>query len=372
MPMGDTKVVPPYFFQSPEASKRTAELTLDGAYDLTPSEVRWRDRFRSLKSQGYDLRPRYSPKWKPSWMDTNLDPEFCEDAIMSSDPYVMDAKRQSDGLLVAMKSVKKDSQELQIARFLTSLEHRENHCVEVVDVLEDSLDATCSIMVMRYLRPFDDPEFVMVGDVIDFVSQMLEGLAFLHRQRIAHRDIAPPNIMMDGRALYPNGHHPVWTDCSPDIVEELKPLLRMDHPVKYFYIDFGLSVRFEPDASPYVVGDVGRDAEVPELSSTVPYDAFKADIYALGNLFDKEFVQYHSLDFLCELVDAMKRRQPSQRPTAVELIEIFQKARKKLTPSTLRWRLSLKSQPAYERLFNDTVAAAKDGLSRLRRFVRPT
>lgn len=197
--------------------------------------------------------------------------------------------------------------------------------------------------------------------------------------------------MMDGRALYPNGHHPVWTDCSPDIVEELKPLLRMDHPVKYFYIDFGLSVRFEPDASPYVVGDVGRDAEVPELSSTVPYDAFKADIYALGNLFDKEFVQvwlplvhsqairlmsrtqkYHSLDFLCELVDAMKRRLPSQRPTAVELIEIFQKARKKLTPSTLRWRLSLKSQPAYERLFNDTVAAAKDGLSRLRRFVRPT
>ena len=96
---------------------------------------------------------------------------------------------------------------------------------------------------------------------------------------------------MDGSALYPRGHHPVWTDCSPDIVEELKPLLRMDHPVKYFYVDFGLSVRFEPSASPYVVGDVGRDAEVPELSSTVPYDAFKADIYALGNLFDKEFVQ---------------------------------------------------------------------------------
>ena len=86
----------------------------------------------------------------------------------------MDARRQSDGLLVAMKSVKKNSQELQIARFLTSIQSRENHCVEVVDVLEDSLDTTCSIMVMKYLRQFDDPEFVMIGDVVDFVSQMLE------------------------------------------------------------------------------------------------------------------------------------------------------------------------------------------------------
>ena len=76
-----------------------------------------------------------------------------------------------------------------------------------------------------------------------------------------------------------------------DVATNLKPLSRMEHPVRYYYIDFGLSEHFAPGASSLVVGDVGRDAEVPELSSTTPYDGYKADIYALGNFFYKEFVQ---------------------------------------------------------------------------------
>lgn len=108
---------------------------------------------------------------------------------------------------------------------------------------------------------------------------------------LSHSDIAALNVMMDGRALYPGGHHPASIESSPDLYEELVPLLRIDNPVRYLYVDFGLSVRFQPGASTHVVGNVGRDAEVPELSSTVPYDAYKADIYALGNLFDKELVQ---------------------------------------------------------------------------------
>lgn len=97
--------------------------------------------------------------------------------------------------------------------------------------------------------------------------------------------------MMDGKPLFPSGHHPVRMNYSPDAVYELTPLSRAEHPVRYYYVDFGLSVRFPAGSPSLVVGDVGRNAEVPELSSTVPYDAFKADIYALGNLYDKEFEQ---------------------------------------------------------------------------------
>lgn len=86
----------------------------------------------------------------------------------------MDARRRADGLLVAIKSVTKNSQEVQISRFLTSLQHPENHCVPVYDVLDDPLDPSHSLMVMQYLRPFDDPDFVMFGEVVDFVTQMLE------------------------------------------------------------------------------------------------------------------------------------------------------------------------------------------------------
>ncbi|KAL7277640.1 hypothetical protein ACG7TL_008567 [Trametes sanguinea] len=283
---------------------------------------------------------------------------------MPTDPYVIDARRRSDGRLVAVKPVKKRSDELQISLYLSSLQDPSNHCVRVLDTFDDPLDQSKTLMVMEYLRPFNDPEFVMIGDVIDFVSQMLEGLAFLHNHRIAHRDIAPPNVMMDGSSLFPNGHHPVYRTCSLDLIEDLTPLLRIDHPVKYFYVDFGLSVRFKPGASSLVVGDVGRDEEVPELSSTVPYDAFKADIYALGNLFDKEFLQkYHGLEFLRDLIDVMKRQQPEQRPPVAELVQMFDKVRKTRNPSSLRWRLAPKSEPAYERLFNDTVAVAKNGLN---------
>lgn len=104
---------------------------------------------------------------------------------------------------------------------------------------------------------------------------------------------------MDGSPLYPQGHHPVRRNRTLDVVETVKPLSRMDHPVRYYYIDFGLSERLPPDGPSMVLGDVGRDAEVPELSSTIPYDGYKADIYALGNLFYKEIVQVWSTSLLC-------------------------------------------------------------------------
>lgn len=182
------------------------------------------------------------------------------------------------------------------------------------------------LMVMQYLTPWNDPEFTVLGDVVDFVTQMLEvgassppvSMMCHHEYRVSNSsiinawptgkcqacsfstsyhlspvssDVASLNIMMNGSVLFPQGHHPIWRDRSPDAVYDLTPLQRMDQPVRYFYVDFGLSVRFQPGASTLVVGDVGRDAEVPELSWDVPYDPFKADIYALGNLFDKEFQQ---------------------------------------------------------------------------------
>ena len=64
--------------------------------------------------------------------------------------------------------------------------------------------------------------------------------------------------------------------------------------MRYFFIDFDLSVCFEEGESHDVIGDVGRDNQVPELSNDVPYNAFKVDIFALGNLYYKEFSMVRS------------------------------------------------------------------------------
>ena len=77
------KPLPRYAVLSDDAlacSERTTQL---GAYNLIPSELFWQARHRHLEEYGYLLRPRYKPGWKPSWIGTNLDPDFCEDSIMS-------------------------------------------------------------------------------------------------------------------------------------------------------------------------------------------------------------------------------------------------------------------------------------------------
>jgi hypothetical protein len=93
---------------------------------------------------------------------------------------------------------------------------------------------------------------------------------------------------MDARPLYPQGFHPLRPKYSKDAVFELTPLDRIDHPVRYYFIDFGLSTRFLPGESPLVTGINGRDQDVPELSPDVPYDAFKVDVFILGNVYRKD------------------------------------------------------------------------------------
>lgn len=101
--------------------------------------------------------------------------------------------------------------------------------------------------------------------------------------------------MMDARALYPAGHHPVRLSATPDGQKSVSSLPRAGRNVRYYYIDFGLSSRFSKGSSVLVIGDVGR-AYVPELSSEIPYDAFKVDIFALGDLYSKEFEKVRSVN----------------------------------------------------------------------------
>lgn len=96
--------------------------------------------------------------------------------------------------------------------------------------------------------------------------------------------------MMDGRPLFPKGHHPVRLDYTPDGVSDAPYFSRQEKSVKYYFIDFGLSSYFEPEEPLLVLGTKGRDKEPPELSDTQPYNPFPLDIFILGNVYLKEFV----------------------------------------------------------------------------------
>lgn len=96
---------------------------------------------------------------------------------------------------------------------------------------------------------------------------------------------------MDASGMFPRGHHPylqhMLADMSGNAPFVPRPAARP--PVKYFYVDFGISSKFQPDEdSRLVLGTLGRDQDVPELSDSTPYDPFKVDVFLIGNVLRKE------------------------------------------------------------------------------------
>ncbi|KAI0676119.1 kinase-like domain-containing protein [Trametes maxima] len=354
-----------------ESIDRCAKLTREGFYNLLPKELFWQARYHYLKDHGYLLRPRYDPGWKPSWEGTDRDPTFCEDSILLIDYRVMDATQLSNKESVAIKSFLKEGQELHIAQFFSAIQNPMNHCVPVHAILPDPHDSEIALMVMPFLRPCNNPDFSTVGDIIEFVDQTLEGLAFMHRHGVAHRDIDVANIMMDAKQLYPTGHHPVRLGYTHDAMYPVSPLPRAGRGVRYFYIDFGLSLMFPKGTPSFVIGDVGKNDEVPELSDDVPYDAFKVDIFTLGDLYSKEFERkYSNVEFLLPIIEPMTLQQSEDRPTAEQALQEWKKRRANIQDSLYRWRLGHKSEPTLERVVNDTVAVAWEGVYRLKQFVK--
>lgn len=103
--------------------------------------------------------------------------------------------------------------------------------------------------------------------------------------------------MMDGRPLFPGGFHPSWKDFSPKLDGRARALKRRDvDDVKYFFIDFGISSFFDDPSAPRLVkGLDGLDKTPRELYGAGPYDPFLLDVYILGNVYRKAFINV-SLD----------------------------------------------------------------------------
>ncbi|KAJ6466176.1 kinase-like domain-containing protein [Mycena vitilis] len=310
-----------------------------------------------LEARGYMLRPRYRPDWS---LPSGTSPLESETAIAAPNyANVLDAICMSDGAPVVLKVVETNSADIHISGFLTDEPGAAAFCVPIIDLLQ--FDDEWSFMIMPRMRGCETPEFETVSEVVEFVQQVLEGLAFLHSKNIAHRDICTRNIVMDYSRMIPNGFHFViphrasdgkhhlrrYVSSHPDpdsdsdtedehwitrTVDPSDPYVyysRTDAgPMKYYYIDFGLSVRFPSHAERgLVVGECGRmRAQIPEISEDVPYDPFKVDIRLVGEMLRYEFLmEYDGLDFMIPFIRKLRRHKPDRRPDAAEALAFFQR-----------------------------------------------
>ncbi|KAH9920118.1 uncharacterized protein B0H18DRAFT_1193589 [Fomitopsis serialis] len=333
---------------------------------LATHEYHWRDRQAWLREQGYMLRPRYRPDWKPSWLGTAKYHRDCEDGLITLWPTVLDARRLSDGLPVMLKAIDTVIHpfEVEIGRYLSSeqlLHDPRNHCVHMLEVLRDPIDIKKSIIVMPLLKRFGNPEFQTFGEVVAFFKQAIEGLHFMHDHHVAHRDISILNVMMDATPMYSKGlWHPVSAVYNRRFTGGAEHSSRTERPIKYFYIDFGLSRRYDPaDGPPRELPIRGGDKSVPEFQEDgydVASDPFRTDIYYLGNLMRTTFFEkYRGFGFMKQLVADMVQDDPEKRPTIAEVGTRFDKICRRLSWWKLRTRLVAKEETGLERAVFSTM-----------------
>ncbi|KAL5513541.1 hypothetical protein ACEPAH_3940 [Sanghuangporus vaninii] len=319
------------------------ELEENGDFDLSDVERGWMKDDEYLLSHGYQLRPRFHPRWTPTWRGTNLSPVACEDSIAHFSSSVIDVKRFRDGKFFAVKRTP-DLCEAKIACMLSSMDRLQdpmNHCVPIYDCFPDIREQYGgSFIMMPLLRAFNDPPFVYVDEVIDFVRQMLQGLVYLHSQNVAHRDLS------DG-----------------DITALACPRTRRDVGfVKYYFTDFGLSSYFDdPKFLRLVVGNRAQDTDVPELSNFIPYDPFPVDVFTLGNVFKRNFLdKYSNVEFLSSLCSEMTKPPPWLRPSAADSLSLFCLSLSRYQSRALRWRLHEYGETRFQHITKDFLSVMEE------------
>lgn len=311
---------------------------------LHSHEVWWRDHYTWLLQNGYQLRKRYEPDWIPSWKGKDADSAIkYEDGVASWNASILDAVRLSDGAVVCLKMLSTDRSpmEVEIHSFLSSPELRSdprNHCAPLYDVLHSEIDPTHDILVLPALFRFFRPAFETIGEIIACISQLFEGMQFMHEHLVAHRDSHYANVMMDASPLFPEGWHFTYQAKNRAYTGPARALSRSASPVpvKYYFIDFGISWKFAPQDEKLVPSCRGGDRTAPELlgdDAEEETNPFPTDVYYIGNLVRVVFLGmdasghhpgYRGLEFLHPLIADMTQDDPDKRPTMSDAIDRLQ------------------------------------------------
>jgi serine/threonine protein kinase len=294
-------------------------------------------------------------------MVTGKDFFSVEDGQPSILRATMDATRRRDGKHVMLKKIYPDEgpYELMITQLFSSREFARdprNHCVPLLDIIEIPQTGQ-KLMVMPHLRPFNDPHFQTYGEFVAFLTQICEGLQFMHKRNIAHRDCTVNNIMFDPCEMYPQGFHPTQLDRSRDFKGRAKRYTRTQRPPRYYLIDFGLSRQYRSRKA-LDVPLRGGDKSAPEHRNANRCNPFYTDIYYLGNLVRQEFIQkYDGFEFMQGLVNEMTHSNPARRPLIEDVVAKFYHIRKSLSEIKLRSPLVSRHEPSLFAIFHHAKQA---------------
>ncbi|KAJ3710651.1 kinase-like domain-containing protein [Lentinula raphanica] len=150
--------------------------------------------------------------------------------------------------------------------------------------------------------------FVNIAHALEMMSQIMEGIAFLHDHLVAHRDLFFGNFLSSRR-------HGRWDPARKN--DFLRP--------RYYIIDFEMAVQFSPDSDPAT------------RMSDLPYCPFKADVWQVGKTFIALLLHIeHDIPDIIRLLRRMCDDNAEDRPSAREAVDQLNKIRNELLTETLQ------------------------------------
>ncbi|KAJ6447743.1 hypothetical protein C8R47DRAFT_1171746 [Mycena vitilis] len=326
------------------------------ARDATAAyEAYWFQARPFLELAGYRLRPRFYPDIvaTPNGSSARaLDVDTC--SLTHARDTLMDARRISDDKWVMLKRVSNTihPHEVDIATFFSSpphSDHPRNHCIPILGVLRDPDDAEHQIIVMPHCMAMYRPGFDTVGEVVDCLGQLFEGLQFIHENFVAHRDCQYMNIVQDPTGLFPQGFHPLEPWMDRRLERASRHTTRTQCWPRFYFIDFGLSRRYDPQAGPPLEDVIFAGDRTPPEHARPACNPFPTDVYFLGNLLKGQFLYvgmpwttgsarklHKPLAFLQSLAEDMTQEDPAARPTIGEVVWRFEELRRGLSSWHLR------------------------------------
>ncbi|KAF8959176.1 kinase-like domain-containing protein [Flammula alnicola] len=175
-------------------------------------------------------------------------------------------------------------------------------------------------------RAINPAHMSSVEDVLYMVIQALEGIAYIHRNLIAHRDLFLDNFIIE---------------FLPESMDERGTMPRP----RVYLIDFETAVDFPEDSSPserlsldFPFPDLTEYARPmpPELESGNPYCPFKLDIWQFGSVLHENYPT--GLAEVDQLWADLASPNHEDRPTASEAMHRLDTFVRSRTPSSLHIR----------------------------------
>jgi len=177
------------------------------------------------------------------------------------------------------------------------------------------------------------PFFDSMNTRFEMARQLIEGVVFMHENRIGHGDIHAGNILFNH-----SNSRPIGMGSSGELDAPIVPF-HSTFDFRMAFIDFECAVHFERGIEPLI-----RPNMVPPSHTAAPeqlkegeekYDMFLADVFNLGRTLQIEIQKarvknHRAVTTAIEktrqydsLLDLMTKEIPSERPTAATAYQLL-------------------------------------------------